>query len=128
MQAYDLREVLRDLPELAITENTTNEEASAAVGVIAPFNQGILNVMRFSGLTPWEKHPQDELLHILDGEVEVTLLSENGSETMTVAAGSIMVIPQGVWHRQFAKAFVTILFATPQPSDFSFEDDPYPAR
>src|SRR5882724_959301 len=68
--AHDLRAALNGLPELAITSNTTAEEADAAVRPIASLDQCTLGVMRYSGLTPWERHPDgDELLHPLEGEV-----------------------------------------------------------
>lgn len=40
------------------------------------FNHGGLFVGRFSGAAPWERHRHgDELVHVLGGEVTVTLLS-----------------------------------------------------
>src|SRR5438128_3493968 len=55
--AHDLRAALNGLPELAITSNTTAEEADAAVRPIASLDQCTLGVMRYSGLTPWEPPP-----------------------------------------------------------------------
>ena len=35
--------------------------------------------MRFRGQTPWERHPAgDELLHVIEGAVEVTVLTDDG--------------------------------------------------
>jgi len=74
----------------------------------------------------WERHPDgDELLHILDGEVEVTLLTDNGSVHVTVGAGSIFVVPRGVWHRQTPQPVATVLAALPTDhGPVSFADDP----
>jgi len=122
----DLRGLLAALPTLAITAETTAAEADAAVRSIGWMNERLLGVMRFSGQTPWERHPDgDEMLQVLDGEVEITVLTATGSERVTARAGSLFICPQGLWHRQFAAAPVTILYATPvETSEVSFEDDP----
>jgi quercetin dioxygenase-like cupin family protein len=68
LAAHDLGAALEGLPELGITAATTAEEASAAVRTITTLDQCTLGVMRYSGLTPWERHPDgDELLHVLEG-------------------------------------------------------------
>lgn len=49
--------------------------------------------------SPWERHPDgEELLHVLKGAVEVTLLLESGPATRQLDAGSIFLVPAGVWH------------------------------
>src|SRR5439155_17606449 len=94
--AHDLRAALSGLPELAIGSSTTAEEAAAAVRPIASLDQCTLGVMRYSGLTPWERHPDgDELLHPLEGEVDVTLLTDGGPSQVTVRAGSVFVGRRG---------------------------------
>lgn len=125
MEVHDLKTVLNSVPPLEITDSTTGEEADAAVGVLGQFNQCLLNVMRFSGLTPWELHIEgDELLHVLDGEVELTILTEDQKVQKTIRAGQVFIVPRGVWHRQFARELVTALFATPQPTKISMAEDP----
>src|SRR5437867_3517005 len=124
--AHDLRAALSGLPELAIGSSTTAEEAAAAVRPIASLDQCRIGVMRFSGLTPWERHPDgDELLHPLEGEVEVTVLTDGGPAHVTVRAGSVFVCPRGLWHRQLPRPAVTELFATPGKTDeASWAEDP----
>src|SRR6266481_596168 len=112
--AHDLRAALSGLLELAIASSTTAEEAAAAVRPIASLDQCTLGVMRYSGLTPWERHPDgDELLHPLEGEVDVTLLTDSGPTHVTVRAGSVFVCPRGLWHRQLPRPAVTMFFGTP---------------
>jgi quercetin dioxygenase-like cupin family protein len=49
--------------------------------------------------SPWERHVEgQELLHVLEGAVEVTLLLDSGPVTMRLDAGSIFLVPTGVWH------------------------------
>ncbi len=124
--AHDLRAALSGLPELAIASSTTAEEAAAAVRPIASLDQCTLGVMRYSGLTPWERHPDgDELLHPLEGEVDVTLLTDSGPTHVTVRAGSVFVCPRGLWHRQLPRPAVTMFFGTPtENEEVSWAEDP----
>ena len=124
--AHDLRAALTGLPELAITSGTTAEEADAAVRTITSLGPCTIGLMRYSGLTPWERHPDgDELLHVLEGEVDVTVLTDDGPAHVTVGAGSVFVCPRGLWHRQLPRPSVTMLFGTPSDtSEVSFAEDP----
>ncbi|TMA53519.1 MAG: cupin domain-containing protein [Deltaproteobacteria bacterium] len=124
--AHDLRAALGGLPELAITSSTTAEEADAAVRTITALDQCMLGVMRYSGLTPWERHPDgDELLHVLEGEVDVTVLTDDGPAEVNVRAGSVFVCPRGLWHRQRPRPAVTMLFGTPvETEEVSWAEDP----
>ncbi len=125
LEAIDLGAALRRVPELAITGETTGEEADAAFRQIAALDQCSIAVGRFSGESPWERHPRgDELLHVLEGEVEVTVLAAEAPVRVTVPAGSVFVCPRGLWHRQRARRRVTGLYATPRPSQVSWAEDP----
>jgi quercetin dioxygenase-like cupin family protein len=123
---HDVRAALHDLPTLVIDEHTTSEEADAGFRAFADLDGRTLGVMRFSGLTPWERHPGgDELLHVLEGEVELTVLTDDGPKQVNARAGSVFVCPRGLWHRQLPKPSVTILFGTPTATtEVSFADDP----
>lgn len=64
----------------------------------------------FVGLTPWENHPDtDELLYAVEGEVELTLLTEAGPQTAMLRQGGVCIVPQGLWHRQLAHQPVKLL-------------------
>lgn len=52
MQAYDVMTELRDLPELKVTRDTTEAEATAAVRSLGTLDTCLLGVTRFTGLTP----------------------------------------------------------------------------
>ena len=125
MPPIDLARVFARTPKLVITEATTAAEASAAFPCLAPFNQGGIFAGRFSGETPWECHPTgDELLYVVDGAVEVTILGEAGPEVCTARAGQVVVVPTGLWHRQRPLPEVALLTMTPQPSEHSDAADP----
>lgn len=122
MKAHDVREALS---AVATGTVTTAEEDAAAFPRLASFNAGAVYVGRFSGQTPWERHPDaDELLYVLDGAVDITLLTEGGPAQLSVAAGSVFVVPRGLWHRQLARKGVTLLAAVPDNSEISEADDP----
>ncbi len=116
---------MRDLAELTIVPGMSDTGAVPYMKMLAAFNESTIGIVRFSGRTPWERHPAgDELLHVLDGAVEVVVLTEAGPVQATVPAGSIFVVPRGLWHRQVAAA-TTLLFATPtEGSEHSWADDP----
>ena len=122
MKSHDVR---RALASVVTGTVSTAEEDAAAFPRLESFNAGAVYVGRFSGQTPWERHPDaDELLYVLDGAVEITLLAVDGPTEVSVAAGSVFVVPRGLWHRQLARAGVTLLAAVPDNSEISEADDP----
>ena len=122
MKAHDLR---RALAGVAAGTVTTAEEDAAAFPRLASFNDGAVYVGRFAGQTPWERHPgADELLYVLEGAVDITQLATDGPAEVSVAAGSVFVVPRGLWHRQQARPRVTLLAAVPDDSEISEADDP----
>ena len=122
MKALDLAAALVGVSAGGVS---TAEEDAAAFPRLASFNDGAVYVGRFTGETPWERHPgADELLHVLDGATDITVLTDGGPICTRVAAGSAFVVPRGLWHRQHARPRVTLLAATPDDSEVSSGDDP----
>jgi mannose-6-phosphate isomerase-like protein (cupin superfamily) len=75
--------------------------------------------------SPWERHPDgEELLHVLEGAVQVGLLLDSGLASVRLDAGSIFVVPAGVWHSHTALAPTIEFGATPGRSEHSTADDP----
>ena len=62
-------------------------------------------------------------MHVLAGAAALTILTDGGPETLELKAGMIAVVPQGLWHRFQVPDKVTLLTATPQPTDHSFASD-----
>jgi quercetin dioxygenase-like cupin family protein len=121
----DLITTIGKLKELKITDATTGEEANEASHNVAEMGERTLGVMRFSGLTPWERHGSDELLYALEGAVNVTVLTNSGPVHRRVNAGAFLICPENLWHRQRAEDSVTILYGTPtKRSEHSFAEDP----
>jgi mannose-6-phosphate isomerase-like protein (cupin superfamily) len=89
------------------------EEPPSPIGTF-DFHGCVCGVGCFVGRPPWELHTAgDELLHILDGECELTLREERGEITRTLRTGELVIVPGGCWHRNDAPSGVTMLFMTP---------------
>jgi quercetin dioxygenase-like cupin family protein len=123
--AHDLNAVLRATPAVTISAASTGAQVDEAFRRLASFNESTLFVGRFTGRSPWERHRGgDELLYILEGEVEITVLTDDGPVPTVARANSLFICPKGLWHRLHAPGGVTALYATPRPTDVSFADDP----
>ncbi|MCW5734673.1 MAG: cupin domain-containing protein [Enhydrobacter sp.] len=82
------------------------------------FDDGIVRGQR-------ERHPRDELLYVVQGSVNVTVLLEEGADDATLNEGSVFVVPAGRWHRQESRSTVSLMFVTPaEGSDASWSEDP----
>ena len=104
---------------------TAAEEESAAFATLEEFDNGAVFTGSFDGESPWERHQGgDELVHILEGETRLTILSTESEDVLTLKAGMLTVVPKGCWHRFNAPKGVTVLTVTPQPTDHSTADDP----
>ncbi len=125
LREHDLRAALREVPHLTITEKTTAADADASVNHIAKVGKLSIGVMSYTGQTPWERHGADELLLALDGELEITVLTDEGPVKRGLRAGEAFVCPQGLWHRQVAEKSVSMMYGTAiETSEISMADDP----
>jgi mannose-6-phosphate isomerase-like protein (cupin superfamily) len=113
-----------------ILDGISDDEISLKRGdpsrIFGRLNQCMLGVVRFAGQPPWERHPDgDELLHVLDGELALCVLAPEGRVEITLDAGSVFVVPRGLWHRSQPRGVVSMLFATPtKHGEVSWSDDP----
>lgn len=126
-KAVDIEAVLRGLTPLRGRSATTREEeAAAAFARLAAFDNGAVFTGSFDGESQWERHRGgDELVQILAGETELTILTGDGErETLLLKSGMLTVVPKGCWHRFIAPFGVTVLTVTPLPTDHSSAEDP----
>ena len=85
---------------------------------MAVYRDGSLFATKFAGKGHWERHPAgEELIHVLDGAGTVEMVGEDGSQLFALRAGMLAVVPQGAWHRFHASEGVTLMTATPSPSE-----------
>ena len=126
IKVVDIRAELAGRPVLrGRSVDTPADDAKTAFAVLAPFRDGSIFAGSFSGETPWERHQKgDELVHILEGAATLTVMMDNGPESCKMTAGTLIVVPQGYWHRFHAPDGVTVLSATPQPTDHTVAADP----
>jgi mannose-6-phosphate isomerase-like protein (cupin superfamily) len=106
-------------------KETTEAEIEGAFATLAPFRDGGIFAGSFSGDSPWERHQNgDELVHILDGATTLTIMTASGPQSFQMTTGMLIVVPQGHWRRFHTPERVTVLTATPQPTDHTFAADP----
>lgn len=125
-RAVDIQAALAGLPALrGRRPDSPAEEAAAAFATLAAFRDGGIFAGSFQGDSPWERHRNgDELVHVLAGATQLTVLTDAGPEVLDLTAGMLTVVPQGCWHRFHAPDGVTVLTATPQPTDHTTAEEP----
>ena len=101
-----------------------SDDGTAAFWITGHFDDGIAWVGRFSGQSPWEKHPADEFLYVVEGSVRVTLLIDEAPTDVELGPGSGFVVPGNIWHRQTANGTVIETGATPGVTEHSGLPDP----
>jgi mannose-6-phosphate isomerase-like protein (cupin superfamily) len=100
------------------TPQTTRAERQGSSAQLGPYRDGAIFTTKFAGKGGWERHRNgDELVHILDGAATLHLMTDDGPQALTLGPGMIAVVPQGTWHRFEAPEGVTLMTATPQPTD-----------
>lgn len=71
-------------------------------------------VSAIRGRPPWEFHGQgDELLFVLAGESELTVLEKATRSVQNLSPGQLAIVPRAHWHSNNAPNGVTLLWITP---------------
>ena len=123
IKAVDIKAELAGRPVLDGRRPDT--DVGDTFAVLSRFRDGAIFAGTFSGQSDWERHRQgDELVQVLDGAATLTILTDVGPESFALSAGMLIVVPQGHWHRFDAPGRVTVLTATPQPTDHTRGADP----
>ena len=93
-------------------------KATQAFATLAPFRDGNIYSAKFAGDGAWERHPNgDELVQIVEGAATLHIITEDGPQTHAVRAGMVVIVPQGTWHRFHSPDGVTLVTATPKPTE-----------
>jgi len=124
----DLNAELAKLTMCRRTPQSTPADRKGSVAELAPYRDGLLLAIKFSGKDHWERHPAgDELIHILDGGATLEMVCDDGPpRCFALRAGMVAVIPRGAWHRFHSSEGATEIAVTPFPGE-SIEldvDDP----
>jgi quercetin dioxygenase-like cupin family protein len=114
LESHDLREATAEL------------RAWDAPRMLGSLDQATIMVTKFAGLAPWERHPGgDELIVVLEGGGEITVLTDDGPVVAELRPGRLFVCPRGLWHRAHAEPAMTALYVTPiAGGEHSFAEDP----
>jgi mannose-6-phosphate isomerase-like protein (cupin superfamily) len=101
------------------TPQSTMADRKGSATRLASYRDGALTATKFAGKGHWEAHlPGDELIHILDGTATLEIVCDDGPpKSLSLRAGMIAVNPQGMWHRFHSSEGVTLMTATPFPSE-----------
>ena len=93
---------------------------------VARFNGHTFGTSRISGTSPyWEMHPAtDEFFYVLEGVFEVALLLETGTQHVKIPAGSVGIVPKGIWHKPGSPDGTAFLYLTPGETLHSNLEDP----
>lgn len=102
-----------------------SEPPGTFIDLIA-FNERHFGAADITGESPvWEMHPDtDEFFYIAEGEFQMTLLLEDGAETVTAPAGSVFVVPRTIWHKPAAPRGARFFYYTPGQTLHSDAEDP----
>jgi mannose-6-phosphate isomerase-like protein (cupin superfamily) len=115
---------IKTLQQLNIAEETNESDAEKSMRFLGTFNQCMYGMVNFVGETPWEFHPDDEYLQVIEGDVEVVLCVSENKTTVSLAPGDIFIIPKEVWHRQFSQDGVKLMFMTSSEGNQHSSEDP----
>jgi len=98
---------------------TTSADRVGTSAEAAPYRDGALFITKFAGKGAWERHLKgDELVHILDGSTILDIVTGDGPlQSLALRAGMIAIVPPGAWHRFRSSDGVTLMTATPLPTD-----------
>jgi mannose-6-phosphate isomerase-like protein (cupin superfamily) len=100
------------------TPQSTMADRKGSAARLASYRDGGLSITKFAGKGHWEAHlAGDELIHVIDGTATLEIVEEDGPRSFALRAGMIAVNPQGAWHRFQSSEGVTLMAATPLPSE-----------
>ena len=113
-----------------LTPLTKRAERRGSATLLGPYRDGILFAGKNAGTSHWEEHPEDELVHVLDGTKTPDVVCDDGpAKSFFVGAGMIAIVPRGAWHRFRSVEGGTTWSATLPGDHIEFDvDDPRTAE
>lgn len=124
VQVINLNAEFARLQTLEGRTPTTNAAARQdSFSALLPYRDGAVFAAKFAGKSAWERHPHgDEIVQIVAGETTLRLITAEGRETLALKPGMLVVVPQNVWHQFEAPSGVSVITATPQPTEHLYAD------
>ncbi len=99
-----------------LTPLTKRAERKGSSAQLPPYRDGLLLLGKSAGTSHWETHPEDELVHVLEGTTTLDVVQQDGPRSFALGAGMIAIVPPGVWHR-FRSADGKTSISTTIPGD-----------
>jgi mannose-6-phosphate isomerase-like protein (cupin superfamily) len=100
------------------TPASSEADRQGAFARLAPYRDGAIFSAKFAGTSAWERHPQgDEIVQIVDGATTLHLITAEGRHSVALSAGMMAIVPQNAWHQFEAPGGVSVMTATPQPTE-----------
>jgi mannose-6-phosphate isomerase-like protein (cupin superfamily) len=100
------------------TPGSTISDRVGSTARLATYRDGALLASKWAGKGHWEIHRGgDELVHVVEGAATLEILGDSGLQRVELRAGMMAVNPQGAWHRFHSLDGVTLMTATPFPSE-----------
>jgi quercetin dioxygenase-like cupin family protein len=93
------------------TPQTTFAERKGTAVQLGTYRHGMLLLSKSAGTGHWETHPEDELLYVLDGAINVDIVEDDRVQSFTIDAGMMAIVPPGAWHRVHSADGSTVLSA-----------------
>src|SRR5438034_9534514 len=106
-----------------LTPQTKRAERRGSGTQLGPYRDGILIAGKSAGTGHWETHPEDELVHVLDGAATLDILQKDGPQSFALSAGMIAIVPQSAWQRFHPAAGGTTMSATTPGDDNDIDVD-----
>jgi quercetin dioxygenase-like cupin family protein len=83
-----------------LTPTSTFDERRGSTARLPDYRDGILFLGKSAGTSHWETHPEEELVHVLDGSRTLEIVGDEGPPwSFELRAGTIAIVPKGAWHR-----------------------------
>jgi mannose-6-phosphate isomerase-like protein (cupin superfamily) len=119
LTTIDLKAALGKLTMLrGRTPQTTQAEREGSAARLATYRDGGIFTSKFSGSGWWERHSNgDELVQVIDGAATLYVMTDEGPQVVAASGGTLLIVPRGMWHRFESPVGVTLMTATPQPTD-----------
>jgi quercetin dioxygenase-like cupin family protein len=113
-----------------LTPQTPRAARKGSTTRLASYRDGLLLVAKSAGTSHWETHPEDELIHVLDGRKTLEIVCDEGRpKSFELRGGMMAVVPQGAWHRFLSAEGGTVLSATIPGEHIDFDvSDPRTAE
>jgi len=105
------------------TPASSEAERKEAIARLAPYRDGAVFAAKFAGTGAWERHPQgDEIVQIIEGSTILHLMTSEGRQSLSLGAGTMVIVPRDMWHQFEAPTGVSLITVTPQPTEHLRDD------